>query len=171
MSTSVVLRVAQHENDAGATMEGTGREVDLAGRKPGYRALIRNPLKALGTRRLLPKSQLGRRRPVPVARETDLTQGPEGQPGPRADIEWFTLGLHVRYGDAEARVEASGSPHSPQGIAIAAVLLIAAGVLCGLGALAGGVCCGLPLIPVAAVALLVMAAPSGAYYLMRRRKS
>jgi len=151
-------------------MEGTGREVDLAGSKPGYRARICNPLKALGTRRLLPRvHRPGRPRPVLVAHETDLTRGTEGQPGPRADVAWINIAAYVRYGDAEAGVTLSGPPEAPQGIAITAVLLVGAGVLFACGALAAGFFFGLPLIPVAVFTVLVAAAPSFFYFLMRRR--
>jgi hypothetical protein len=151
-------------------MEGTGREVDLSRSRPGYRSRIRDPRKAVGSRRRLPKVRWPSWRSPAPARETDLSQGTDGQPGPRADIEHIKVNAYVRYGAAEAGVDLSGQSGSPQGIALTAIMLIGAGVLFACGALVAGFFCGLPVIPTAAVALVIAAAPLGAYFLLLLRR-
>jgi hypothetical protein len=146
-------------------MTGTGREIDLSRVRPGYRARIRNPLRALGSRRLMPRVRSPRLRPPRVARQEDLS---ETQPSTRADVSMMEFEAWLRYFHTEAGIKMTGPSRSPQGFAITAVILTGAGVLLGCGALITGCCCGLPLLPGAAAALAIAAAPLACYFLLRR---
>lgn len=146
-------------------MTGTAREVDLSRVRPGYRATIRHPLRALGSRRLMPKVRPLRLRPPRVARQEDLSAA---QPSSRADVSMMEFEASVRYFHAEAGMKMIGPSRSPQGLAITAVILTGAGVLLGCGALITGCCCGLLPLPTAVVALAIAAAPLACYFLLRR---
>jgi hypothetical protein len=112
-------------------MNPIGRETDLSRTRPSRRANIRNPLKAIGRHRRLPRVRRpGLRASVPVDRVTDLTKLPGGEPSARADVDLkITAQARSRRGAIGLKIE-TGS-FTPQGTAMTVIMLLGTGALLG----------------------------------------
>lgn len=151
-------------------MNEPGRETDLSRIRPGYRARILNPLKAIGKHRRLPHLRRARQgAEIPASRVTDLTQLPEGNPSSRADPEFLRISARARPLRGEIYWEIETSSRSPQGAAMTVIMLLGAGALLGGCGLLVAHMWRLPFGPSAIISSLLLALPLIVYYFLRPR--